>query len=228
MQLDTYSKREQTISPLPTAEKLRELCLAPSPARERMATLFDPDTFVELGAYTKRAYCELYATEKTEEFEGVICGYGAIDGNRVFAFAQDAARMKGALDARHAKKICELYQLALKTGAPVIAIFDSAGADIFEGVEALAGYASIMRAVSDASGVIPQIAIVGGLCTGSFSVLAAMYDFVITPKGTSLYVSAKDKEAKALTTLTAEDVDAAIHEARTLISYLPANAEVGS
>ncbi len=215
---------------LPSAEKLREACMADSTARTRLKSLFDADTFVELGAYTKRTFCEFVSTEKSEEFEGVVCGYGAINGARVFAFAQDPSRMKGAIDARHAKKICDLYDLALKTGAPIIGIFDSAGADVFEGVSALAGYASVMRAVSDASGVIPQIAVIGGLCIGSMAALAAMYDFTITPKGTSLYVTSpsllekKAEEWKPLTAQEAQNFEEALGEARRLIDFLPFNA----
>lgn len=215
---------------LPSADKLREACMADSTARTRLKSLFDADTFVELGAYTKRTFCEFVSTEKSEEFEGVVCGYGAINGARVFAFAQDPSRMKGAIDARHAKKICDLYDLALKTGAPIIGIFDSAGADIFEGISALSGYASIMRAVSGASGVIPQIAVVGGLCIGSMAALAAMYDFTITPKGTSLYVTSpsllekKAEEWKPLTAEEAADLEEALGEARRLIDFLPSNA----
>ena len=209
---------------MPTAERLRELCLASTPARERLCSLFDPDTFVELGAFTKRAYCDLYATDKTEEFEGVICGYGAIGGSRVFAFAEDPSRMKGAVDSRHAKKICDLYNLALKTGAPVIGIFDSAGADMYEGIEALAGYAALMRTVHEASGVIPQIAVIGGLCTGSLAVLAAMYDFVITPSDSAFYVNASESEKEAISALTVDSLSDALAKARTLVAFLPANA----
>ncbi len=204
-------------------EKLRETCLADCTARQRLHALFDADTFVEVAAYTKRGYRELYATTKTEEFEGVICGYGSVNGNRVFAFAQEPSRMHGALDARHAKKICDLYDLAVKTGAPIVGIFDSAGADVFEGVEALAGYGAIMRAASDASGVIPQIAVIGGICTGSLAVLAAMYDFVVSPGGSSLYVNA-DKGAETLSGIAADDIHAALDRVRALIEFLPANA----
>lgn len=228
--MDISRKKDQIVCSLPTAEKLREAYTSDSVARDRLKAFFDADTFVELGAYTKRSFHEFVATEKTEQLEGVVCGYGAVCGARVFAFAQDPSRMKGALDARHAKKICDLYALAMKTGAPIVGIFDCAGADIFEGVEALAGYASLMRAVSDASGVIPQIAVIAGLCLGSLATLTSMFDMTVMAKGASLYMTSptflsKDAEEwKSLSSVQAEDVSAALAEAARLIAFLPSNA----
>ena len=132
-----------------------------STAKERIASLFDEGTFAETGAYAHRVAAEIGGTEG--ELEGVVCGYGAIDGRLVFAFAQDFSRMKGAVGAMQAKKICDLYELAIKNGAPVIGIFDSAGAYVLEGVEALAGYGRIMEQVAAASCIIPPIAVVAGL-----------------------------------------------------------------
>ena len=95
--------------------------------------IFDAGTFVELGAYTKRASSDFINTEKSGEFESVICGYGAVEGKLAFAFAEDATRMGGVIDDRHAKKIVDLYRLAIDNGAVVIGIFNSNGADIFSG-----------------------------------------------------------------------------------------------
>ena len=97
--------------------------------------------------------------------------------------------MKGALDAAHAKKIADLYEMEIKNVAPVVGIFDCAGADIFEGTDALAGYGRIMRAVSDASGRVPQIAVITGNCIGTFAAIAAMYDFVVRTEDGKLYVN---------------------------------------
>ena len=118
--MNKYAK--QNFSSLPTAAELREQLLLSqgSEAREQISALFDNDTFVEIGAFTKRAFSEFIANDKSNELEGVICGYGAIDGKLVFAFVEDASRMGGAIDERHAKKICDLYQMALNNGAPVI------------------------------------------------------------------------------------------------------------
>ena len=131
--LDKYKTSKNTCV-LPSAEELKTALQngSSAEARANLAALFDADTFVELGAFTKRKFCEYQGLEHDEELEGVICGYGALDGRLVYAFAQDSARMKGALDENHAKKICALYDLALRNGAPVVGIFDCAGADIFE------------------------------------------------------------------------------------------------
>ena len=95
-------------------------------SKERIESLFDAGTFVELGAYTKR-------TQTEEEYESVVCGYGAVAGKLVFAFAQDSGRTKGAFGERHAKKIAGMYDLAIKNGAPVVGMFDSAGAVVYDG-----------------------------------------------------------------------------------------------
>lgn len=193
--------------------------------------LFDVDTFVEVGAYTKRGFSDFLATEKTNEFEGVICGYGAIDGKLVFAFVEDASRMGGAIDDRHAKKITDLYNMAISNGAPVIGVFNSNGTDIFEGTAGLAAYGRIMSAVTRASGVIPQIAYVAGNCIGTCAAIASMFDIVVKNDGASLYVS-----SPALTgEKDAQDAIVSFHGSEEqcagyiigLISLLPSNSSVG-
>lgn len=219
---------------LPSAAELRK-SLAKSgktDAMTRIRSLFDAKTFVELGAYTKRSFNEFGGDEKDAEFSGVICGYGAVGGRLVFAFSQDASRMKGALDEVHAKKICALYDMAVKNGAPVVGIFDCAGADIFEGISALAGYGRIMKAVSAASGVIPQIALIAGNCIGSFAAVAAMFDMVITTKESNLYVTspaltgAENAQAPVVAHAAA-DVLEAIAYARCMLAILPQNSSEG-
>ena len=123
--LDKYTK--PNFCSLPTAAELRETLYAGtgSDARNQIALIFDDNTFVEIGTYTSRGFSDFITTEKTNELEGVICGYGAIDGKLAFAFVEDASRIGGAIDDRHAKKIAELYKLALKNGAPVIGVFNS-------------------------------------------------------------------------------------------------------
>ncbi len=228
--LDKY-KISKTTCVLPSAEELKA-ALANSvgtEARALLQSLYDANTFVELGAFTKRKFCEYQGLEHDEEFEGVICGYGAVDGRLVYAFAQDGSRMKGALDENHAKKICALYDLAIKNGAPVVGIFDCAGADIFEGAAALAAYGRIMKAVSTASGRIPQIALVNGNCIGSFATIAAMFDFVVKTKKANFYVNSPEFVGTAdsqapLTSYAADDVAQAIVHIRTLMGYLPDRA----
>lgn len=203
-------------------------------ARERINAFFDASTFVEIGAYVKRA-CVCGDASNSDEFEGVICGYGSIDGRLVFAYAQDIDRKKGAVDERHAKKIEALYSLAVKQGAPVVAMLDSAGAAIEEGVSALAAYAKIMKSVSDASGIIPQIAYVPGVCAGTMAVIAGMYDVVVSLKDKSaLYVSSPfltDKNIgtseytsqNGITALEGEDELSALAKIKRLINLLPSN-----
>lgn len=152
-------------------------------SKERIASLFDAGTFVELGAYTRRPTSD-------EEFESVICGYGAVGGKLVFAFCQDSGRTKGAFGERHAKKIADMYSLAIKNGAPIVGVFDSAGAVVYDGAAALAAYGKVMKCVSDASGIVPQIALIDGVCGGSSAVIASMFDFTVTIKDKSkLYVN---------------------------------------
>ena len=187
--LNKYTKTE--ICGLPTVEELRNSLLASesSDAREMLALLFDEKTFVEISAYAKRGFSDFLSTEKANEFEGVICGYGAIDGKLVFAFAEDASRMGGVIDERHAKKITDLYKLARENGAAVIGIFNSKGTDIFQGTASLAAYGRIMSAVSNASGVIPQVALINGSCIGTAAAIASMFDFVVKTDDSSFYVS---------------------------------------
>ena len=170
----------------PSAEELREKLAAEASdlgikgrltGQVRMASIFDEGTFVEIGKYAKASANEF--NNQSNEFEGVLTGYGAIDGRLVFAFAQDFSRMKGAVGEMHAKKIAALYELAIKNSAPVIGVFDSAGAYVLEGVAALSGYGKIMNCVSRANGIIPQIAVIAGVCSGSMATIASMFDFTI-------------------------------------------------
>lgn len=187
-------KKKTTVSPFPSAEDLRERRAAEgvTPARAALNALFDDSTFVELGAYTKRSYHDGALVGKDAEFEGVITGYGAVNGQLVFAFAQDETRMKGAIDARHADKIEALYDLALKKGAPVIGMFSSAGADIYEGVAAMAAYGRILKTVTEASDEILQIAYVRGLCIGTAAAIASAFDFVVAKEDAPFYVTSPE------------------------------------
>jgi len=226
--LDRYANPE--ICGLPTADKLREALAATegSEIRAQIAQMFDAGTFVEVATYMKRGFSDFVSTEKANEFEGVICGYGAIDGKLAFAFAEDSSRMGGAIDERHAKKIADLYDLAIKNGAPVIGIFNSNGTDIFAGTAGLAAYGKILACANRASGVIPQIAFVTGKCIGLSSAVAATFDFVVVADGAELYVS-----SPALTDASgAQDkiisyngtVESCANYVRSLVSFLPQNS----
>ena len=197
-------------------------------SKARIEQLFDAATFVELGAYTKRSGDDA-------EFEGVLCGYGAINGKLAFAFSQDSSRAKGAFSERHFKKISNLYSLAVKNGAPIIGIFDSAGAVVYDGAEALAAYGRFMKCVSDVSGIVPQIAIVDGICGGSSAVVASMFDVTLTLKGTSkLFVNSpftvgeSDANASGLSAYEAESESELFGFARKLVTLLPSNNADGA
>ncbi len=201
-------------------------------SKERLESLFDVGTFVELGAYTKRNGAENAQV-------GVVCGYGAVNGKLVFAFAQDSTRTKGAFDERQAKKIAGMYDLAIKNGAPVVGMFDSAGAVVYDGAAALAAYGKLLKTVSGASGIIPQIAIISGVCGGSSAVAASAFDFVVTVKEKSkLYVNSPFVvgEEVAKSEFAAENGLAAVESAseaeavsyvKSLLAVIPSNNAEG-
>ncbi len=202
-------------------------------SKAKLELIFDLGTFVELGAYTKRQNSET-------DFEGVLCGYGAINGKLTFAFVQDSGRTKGAFGERHAKKIANMYALAVKNGAPVIGVFDSAGAVVYDGAAALAAYGKFMKCISDASGIIPQIAVIDGVCGGSSAVAASMFDFTVTVKEKSkLYVnspfiiggeagSSDFAAASGISAYSAKDEGDAFAFVRNLVNVLPSNNADGA
>lgn len=195
----------------------------------KIASLFDAGTFVETGAYMKRG----------DELTGVVCGYGAVNGKLVYAFAQDSDRKKGAIDALQAEKIAKLYAMAQKNGAPVVGMFDSVGATVADGASVLSAYGKLLKVVSDASGIIPQIAIINGVCAGMAATVAAMFDVIITIKDQSeLYVNAPFLAGKeigttdytaenGLASINAENEEDALARAVQLVSMLPSNCEEG-
>ena len=191
--------------------------------RGRIVSLFDPGTFVELGAYVRRR------GEKGDvgEYDAVICGYGAVNGKLTFAFVQDSDRTAGAMDEAGALKIERLYEQAIMNGAPVIGVFDSAGAVVFDGASALSAYGRVMRCVSDASGVIPQIAYISGTCSGLAAMTAAMFDFSVSVDGQSdLYVnptSITGKKTSDKTAVVAGNDGEALGAIKELLALLPQN-----
>ncbi len=199
-----------------------------------IGSIFDAGTFVELGAYVKRITTSADSADRASEFEGVVTGYGAVDGRLVFAFVQDSSRMKGAFGEAHAKKICSIYDMAMKAGAPVIGVFDSCGAKVEEGVSAMAAYAKVMKKSASASGYIPQIALISGVCAGSAAAFAAMSDFVIAADNAQMYVvspfiTKAENSVEACANNGTVDIVCAENElgakAKELIMYLPQNAD---
>ena len=200
---------------------------------ERILSVLDPESFVEIGAYVGK-------NADGSDLTGVVCGYGAVDGRLVYIFSQDPDRRLGAMDVRHAAKIERLYQMALSNGAPVIGIFDSAGAPVEDGAEALDAYGRVMRCVTRASGVIPQIAYVAGVCAGMSATVAAMFDFTVMINGKSRYYitspfilggkvgTAAAAAESGVASLLAEDEQGAAADIRKLLSMIPSNNADGT
>jgi len=173
-------------------------------ARERLDILFDPGSFIEVGMLTDHTCHDFGMGKKVLHGDGVVTGYGLVEGRRVFAFSQDATVMGGSLGDMHAQKICTIMDMAIKAGAPVVGINDSAGARVQEGAASLAGYGKIFKRNVDASGVVPQISVIMGNCAGGAVYSPAMTDFVFMVKKTSyMFITGP----KVIKTVTGEDVD---------------------
>lgn len=174
-------------------------------ARERLALLFDKDTFVELDAFVKHRCVNFGMQKKDIPGEGVVTGYGYIDGRIVYAYAQDFTVVGGSLGEMHASKIVKVMDNALKVGAPVVGLNDSGGARIQEAVDALSGYAKIFYRNTIASGVIPQITAILGPCAGGAVYSPALTDFIFMADKTSqMFITGP----QVIKTVTGEEVTA--------------------
>ncbi len=158
-------------------------------ARERVLNFLDPESFVELDMFVKHRCTDLGMDGVEAPGEGVVTGYGTVNGRQVFLFAQDFTVMGGSLGEMHAQKICKVMDLAMKTGAPLVGINDSGGARIQEGVDALSGYGQIFYRNTLASGVIPQISVIMGPCAGGAVYSPALTDFVFMVKGSYMFIT---------------------------------------
>jgi methylmalonyl-CoA decarboxylase alpha subunit len=214
-------------------------------ARERVEKLLDPNTFVELDQFVTHRCVNFDMASVNAPAEGVVTGYGTIEGRLVYVFAQDFTVVGGSLGEMHAAKIAKVQQLALKMGAPIIGINDSGGARIQEAVDALAGYGKIFYNNTLASGVIPQISVIMGPCAGGAVYSPALTDFIYMVKNTSQMfitgpqviksVTAEEVTAEALggamthnTTsgvahFVAENDEDCLEQIRRLMSFLPGN-----
>ncbi|NLK29109.1 MAG: carboxyl transferase [Clostridiales bacterium] len=146
-------------------------------ARERITSLLDDSSFVEVGAFVTKRSTDFNLQQKEIPADGVITGYGLVGGNLVYVYSQDAAALGGSVGEMHAKKIAQIYDLALKVGAPVIGLIDSAGMRLQEATDALDGFGEIYQKQAMASGVIPQITAVFGNSGGGLAVMASLSDF---------------------------------------------------
>lgn len=212
-------------------------------ARQRIENLLDDNSFVEIGAYVKARSTDFNINAKDTSSDGVITGYGVIDGNLVYVYGQDSSVLGGSIGEMHAKKIVSLYDLAMKTGAPVIGLIDSTGLRLQESVDGLNAFGQIYMKQSLASGVIPQISAVFGNCGGGLSIVAGLSDFTFMEKDNAqLFVNSPDaidenrKEvcdsaSAQFQSEVAGNVDFVGTEAevidgiRELVSILPANNE---
>src|SRR6478736_6297523 len=168
-------------------------------ARERVDLLLDPGSFVELDRFVTHRCTEFGMQDQKVLGDGVVTGWGLVDGRKTFVFAQDFTVFGGSLSGAYAQKICKVMDLAMKVGAPVVGLNDSGGARIQEGVESLAGYADIFLRNTLASGVIPQISAVLGPCAGGAVYSPAITDFILMVKGTSYMFVTGPNVVKAVT-----------------------------
>src|SRR5690606_3579012 len=162
-------------------------------ARERLELLLDPGSFEEWDMCVEHDCSDFGMAEQKTPGDGVVTGYGTINGRPVFVFSQDFTVFGGSLSAAHAGKICKIMDTAMKVGAPVIGLNDSGGARIQEGVDSLAGYAEVFQRNVLASGVVPQISVIMGPCAGGAVYSPAMTDFIFMVKDSSyMFVTGPD------------------------------------
>lgn len=163
---------------------------AANAARQRIVSLLDANSFVEIGGYITARSTDFNLADKETPADGVITGYGVIDGNLVYVYSQDAAVLNGSIGEMHAKKIVNLYNMALKMGAPVIGLVDCAGLRLQEATDALNGFGEIYKSQAMASGVIPQITAIFGTCGGGLALMPALTDFTfMEEKDAKLFVN---------------------------------------
>ena len=164
-----------------------------SQAGRRIESLLDEKSFVEIGSLVRARATDFNMKPDDTPSDGVITGYGTIDGARVYVYSQDASVLGGSIGEMHAKKIVNLYDLAMKTGSPVIGILDSTGVRLQESTDALNALGDIYYKQAMAKGVIPQIAVVYGNCGGGLALITRMADFCfMEEKSGKLFVNSPD------------------------------------
>lgn len=212
-------------------------------ARQRIENLLDDNSFVEIGAFVKARSTDFNIKAKDTPSDGVITGYGVINGRLVYVYSQDSSVLGGSVGEMHAKKIVSLYDMAMKTGSPVIGLIDSTGLRLQESVDGLNAFGQIYMKQSLASGVIPQITAVFGNCGGGLSIVAGLSDFTfMESEKAQLFVNSPnainenrkevcDSASAKFQSETAGNVDFTGTEAeviegvRELVSILPSNNE---
>lgn len=216
---------------------------AQTSASNRISALLDENSFVEVGSYVTARSTDFNMADKETPADGVITGYGTIDGNLVYVYSQDATVLGGSMGEMHAKKISNIYSMAMKMGAPVVGLIDCAGLRLQEATDALNGFGQMYLSQTLASGVIPQIAAVFGTCGGGMAVSSAMADFIfMEEKKAKLFVNSPnaiegnrmEKCDTSSAAFQSEDTGLAdfvgdeasmLSQIRGLVSILPANNE---
>ncbi len=214
-----------------------------NPASRRIASMLDEGSFVEIGGAVTARSTDFNLQAKETPSDGVITGYGVIDGNLVYVYSQDATVLKGAVGEMHAKKIVNIYNMAMKMGAPVIGLVDCAGLRLQEATDALEAFGSLYHKQAMASGVIPQITAIFGMCGGGLAVVPGLTDFTfMESKEGRLFVNSPNalegNEISKCDTSSAEyqsqtsglvdgigTEEEILGQIRTLIGMLPANNE---
>lgn len=198
---------------------MSNLTVKDTEARKRLASLFDDASFSEIDAFAKSANGDVE----------VVAGFGTVNGCCVYAFSQDVSVDSGAISVAQCSKIKKVYDLAKKTGCPVVGIYDSNGLKLTEGFEALNSYGEILKASTAVSGVVPQISIVAGACLGTSALMANMADVVIAVKDADFYVTApsevtvEDSVKAGTVDIAAENFESAVESAKSIIALLPSN-----
>ncbi len=196
-------------------------------ARERIEKLLDPGSFVELGTFVEHLDTEMMKGVKAPG-EGVVTGYGTIEGRTVFVFSQDFTVLGGSLGKMHGRKIAQAMDMAVKVGAPIVGLNDSAGARIQEGVDSLSGYGEVFYRNAVYSGVVPQISAILGPCAGGAVYSPAITDFVLMSRGTSyMFITGPE----VIKTVTREEVSfeelggADVHAKKSGVAHLEGENE---
>lgn len=216
-------------------------------ARERVRTLCDEGSFTELGALVEHQCTDFGMEGREAPADGVVTGYGRVDGRLVFVYAQDFTVIGGSVGMAHAEKICKVIEMALEVGAPLIGLNDSAGARIQEGVDSLSGYGQIFYRNVAASGTVPQITAIMGPCAGGAVYSPALTDFVIVVNGTGyMFVTGPDvtraatgrevtmeelggadvhTKVSGVADFLVENDEECLQTIKRLLSYLPSNSQ---
>lgn len=212
-------------------------------ARDRVSALVDDNSFVEIGAFVTSKSVDFNMAAQKTPADGVVTGYGTINGDPVYIYSQDATILGGAMGEMHAKKIARVYDEAMKVGVPVVGMIDTVGMRLQESMEAMEGYGMLFAKMSEASGVIPQLAVVLGDCAGGAAFMTGLADFVfMSTKNARMFLNSPNTlegkasfdtiatakvhaEESGLAHFVADTEEELFEKVKDLISYLPANNE---